>query len=278
MRRTAGLFLIAMLVTMAGGACQDGGPAVRSPAGAASTATGGEARRMQSGPPLYYTALGDSVATGYVDRFAEYLGADRRVDVIVTNLAEGGWTSGDLVDALRRETRFRTAITLSRLVTWDIGGNDFDLARAQFKDLDCGGADNQDCLREATRTFKQNWDGILAELNYLTSTTRVTLLTVDIYNPYVSLDHLAYSWGRDGDGSDFEVLQKYLNDWNAYIAATAARFNVGVAGAFRAFNGPAGNRDPATAGYLAEDREHPSEAGHQVIAGLLRELVRDTGR
>src|SRR3954454_6534083 len=116
-----------------------------------------------------YTALGDSIAFGlyappgqaYVPLYAGYLQSDLRLPVMLTPLGIPGWTSADLLSAVRGNFVFRLSIFLSDVVTWNIGGNDLRAARTQYKGGSCGGSDNQDCLRTAVQTFKTNWAGII---------------------------------------------------------------------------------------------------------------------
>src|SRR5215207_1759813 len=102
-----------------------------------------------------YLALGDSLATGfgafrgYVPRYETHLEADTGVAVTRTNLGQNGWTSSQLLSALRSDPKFRQSTRSAEVVTWDIGGNDLRAARSSYKNKTCGGTDNQDCLRAA---------------------------------------------------------------------------------------------------------------------------------
>lgn len=234
-----------------------------------------------------YTALGDSlttgfgVAEGYVARYRDYMEEDTDVNVVLTNLGRNGWTSDDLLEALRTDEAFRGAVSRSQVVTWDIGGNDLRGPRIFYMMGLCGGDDNQDCLREALATFKRNWDAIIAEIFALCDPDRTIIRTMDIYNPFVNEDRARDSWENDGechdldgDGkcSDFEVFKPYLDDINHYIATTAADHGIPYAPVYLAFNGAEGDQDPEDKGYTAFDGFHPNDAGHQVIANLFREL------
>jgi lysophospholipase L1-like esterase len=68
------------------------------------------------------------------------------------------------------------------------------------------------------------------------------------------------------------VLKPYIDDVNVYILNTATAQNIGCARVYLAFNGPLGTDDPWDKGLLAFDRFHPNDAGHALIAHLLREL------
>ena len=237
-----------------------------------------------------YTALGDSLGTGifasrgYVPRYQQHISTDTGVSVSLSNLSQNGWTSGDLLNALKTNRTFRRSVSGAHIVTWDIGGNDLRAARDSYKARTCGGADNRDCLRSTVASFKTNWNGIIAELLALRTTSNTVIRTMDIYNPYVKSDKAADSW-RDDDGddiddgpsgpSDFLVFKTYLDEANAHIAATHTNFGIPVAPVYEAFNGPDGTADPSESPreYIAFDGLHPNDRGHTVIADRLRGLA-----
>jgi lysophospholipase L1-like esterase len=226
-----------------------------------------------------YTALGDSLAfglfapvgKGYVPLYRGYVASDNGVSVTLTNLGIPGWTSDDLLAAIRSSAIFRFSVARSSVVTWDIGGNDLSDARDQYKARTCGGPDNQDCLRNAVTRLKSNWSGIIAEILSLRSANNTIIRTMDIYNPFVNADKSADTWPGD-QGNDFMVLKPYLDEINSYILTTSAARNIPCARVYQAFNGPNGEIDPATRNYLAFDDYHPNTRGHRVIADLFRGL------
>lgn len=77
-----------------------------------------------------YTALGDSLGTGYlaqqgyVPRFHGYLQSDNAMSVVLASLSQNGWSSGNLLNALRTNATFQTAVSNASVLTWDIGTND----------------------------------------------------------------------------------------------------------------------------------------------------------
>lgn len=227
--------------------------------------------------PWRYAALGDSLATGmaagrgYVPRYQEHIRVDQAVEVSLTNLGVNGWMTENLLPALRSDTRFREAVATAHVITWSIGGNDLARARLGYKVRICGGADNQDCLKLTVDIFKRNWDAILAEIVSLRGADAL-LRSMDIYYPYVGLDAAEDTWPADGGLTDFQVFKPYVDEVNAYIGASLASNSIPYAEVYAAFNGPDGNEDPTAKGYLAADLFHPSDAGHEVIAGLLQQL------
>ena len=228
---------------------------------------------------LNYTSLGDSIAfglfalpgNGYVPLYARCLQHDLSLPVVLSPLGIPGWTSSDLLSALRSNYLFRISVFLSDVVTWNIGGNDLSPARSRYKAKTCGGSDNQQCLRDAVTALEKNWDGIRDEILALRRFQPTLVRTMDIYNPFVDEDLATDTWPGDS-GNDFQVLNGYLNEANAYITASATARHIAVAAVHQAFNGQDGTHDPGDQGLLAFDHFHPSDKGHAVIAGLLREL------
>lgn len=224
-----------------------------------------------------YTALGDSLgqglwaSRGYVLRYYEYAVQDTRECIVVVNLSVSGWTSADLLNALRTNPVYRNAVRNSKIVTWDIGGNDLIRARDRYKSGTCGGADNQDCLRQAQATFEANWSAIIAEILSLRKVKNTVIRTMDIYNPYVNEDQASDTYPND-TGNDFVVFKPYIDAINSYIASTAGANRIPYARVYAAFNGPNGDVDPESKGYISPDDLHPNDLGHKVIADLFRSL------
>ena len=231
-----------------------------------------------------YTALGDSLAfglwafKGYVPRYQGYVQADNNVDVSLTNLGVPGWTSGQLLAALSTSKLFRLEVATSRIVTWDIGGNDFLDARNSYKAKTCGGADNQDCIRAAVAMFKANWIATTAVTLSLRNPSNTIVRSMSLYNPYVNADKAANTW-PDGlevapsQGNDFQVFKPYVDDINSFIMSSSVCSAAGrCADVYHKFNGPNGDIDPRTFGYISFDGVHPNDLGHKAIADLLRGL------
>jgi len=225
-----------------------------------------------------YVALGDSLATGfgafkgYVPRYEAYVETDTGVAVTRTNLGQNKWTSSQLLSALRNDPTFRRATREAEIVTWNIGGNDLRAARNSYKNGTCGGPKNQACLRASVAKLEANWDAITAEVLELRSTRNTIVRTMYIYNPYVRTDIVSDTWQNDGGMNDFEVFKIYVDEVNYHIATTSYTMGVPYAEVYLDFNGPTGDEDPKSKGYLSFDGVHPNDTGHRIIAGELRKL------
>jgi len=225
-----------------------------------------------------YVALGDSLATGfgafkgYVPRYEAHVETDTGVAVTRTNLGQNGWTSSQLLSALRNDPTFRRATREAEIVTWNIGGNDLRAARNSYKKGTCGGADNQDCLRAGVAKLKTNWDAITAEVLELRATSNTIVRTMDIYNPYVRTDKISDTSQNDGGMNDFQVFKRYVDQVNYHIATTSYTSGIPYAEVYLTFNGTTGDEDPKSMGYLSFYGVHPNNSGHRIIADELRKL------
>lgn len=252
--RACGLFLLGVLTLAAG--CTGSPSPSEEPEGLAALPEA-----------VDHVALGDSIAAGagsstnYVDEFAARVETELDRDVAVTNLARSGWTSADLLEALRTDPGTRKAVADADLVTWNVGGNDLLYALDEI-DTTTGQVGDLKPVRTAVETLKTHWDEIVAELVELRRDDTVVLRTTDVYHPFVA---------EHREAGLFDTLAPFLDEVNAHIADTEGRHGIRVAGVHEAFNGPEGTADPASEGLLASDGLHPSEAGHRLIAELLVE-------
>jgi lysophospholipase L1-like esterase len=217
-----------------------------------------------------YTALGDSLAFGlndsqggYAARFRNYVQADTGASVNLINRGVSGWTSADLLHALRTDESLRAQIAGSQIVTWNIGANDFQDAVSRYQSGSCGGADNQDCIRAAVANLKTNWNAIVAQILSLRSPSNTILRTMDNYNPAVDLARL---FGL------LPVIKPYLEEVNRFIFLSAVNNRIGCARVYLAFNGVNGESDAGRRGYISPDGVHPNDLGHDIIASEFRAL------
>jgi lysophospholipase L1-like esterase len=214
-----------------------------------------------------YTALGDSIATGvwatsgYVSVYGDHLRADVGPSVQLTNLAVNGWTTSDLLGALRSNDRYRGAVQAADVVTLSIGGNDLLQARARFMQGACGGQASEDCLRDTTDRILVNWDAILDEILAMVGPRPAAIRTMDVYNPYAGVD-----------AAHLPILKPYLDEINGYYCLSAELRGIPCARVYAAFNGSSGDEDPVEKALIAFDGIHPNDRGHALIADLLRDV------
>lgn len=215
-----------------------------------------------------YVALGDSIATGaaattsYVEEFASRVEGNLDRNVAITNLARNGWTSADLLRALRTDPAVREAVAGADLITWNIGGNDL-LRVLETTGAEAPGDEDTEQVGATVDELKARWDEIVAELADLRRDDTVVLRTMDVYHPFVAQHRQA---------GVFETLAPFLDEVNAHLAATEGEHGIRVAEVHAAINGAEGLTDPAAKDLLAVDGVHPSDTGQRLIAELLFDL------
>ena len=217
-----------------------------------------------------YTALGDSLAVGILDsqggyarRYRLNVATDTGNIVLLNDLGVNGAHSDDLLNSLQNDPNFRSAVSSSQVVTFDIGGDDLLHAIGLFQQGQCGGVDGQDCMRSAVATFIPNWDAIIQQLLTLRDRSQTIIRTMDIYNPFVAQ--------LQAQGQ-FSAIEPYLDQVNQHIASSAQANAIPMAQVHAIFNGPTGTDDPNAKGLLTVDGIHPNDTGHQAIADALRAL------
>jgi lysophospholipase L1-like esterase len=217
---------------------------------------------------LSYVALGDSLAVGtgasckgYVDRYADYLRTDTSAQVSVINLGQDGQTSSELLHSLRNGAYSRHVVSTASVITFNTGLNDLGHAGEAYENGTCGGADNQDCLRAAVETFKENWDAIIAELLSLRSSSSTIIRTIGIgHTPKIFVEDAITTWPSEGKIEDVRSLEPYVEEVNYHIATTTADKDVPYVEIY------------LEKGHVNPDGVHPNDEGYQVIAEQLREV------
>lgn len=145
--------------------------------------------------PLVYTALGDSIASGYklsqtsqgyVSLYGTYLAAD------TTNLAHVGLNSQGLVKLLTSDQHVMAQVKKSDIITISIGGNDLLPIFSSLQPTSPSGLltavqkinskDMQQKFQSAVTQFGKHWDQIIAQLHKLSPHAQIIATT--LINPY----------------------------------------------------------------------------------------------
>lgn len=210
-----------------------------------------------------YVALGDSIAMGFVDKYADYIEEDLGVEIAMHFWCRGSQGSDLLLHALRNDEELRSDIGEAEVVTFMVSTQRLRSPDHAYRDGTCGGPDNQDCFREALALYKADTDAIIDEILSLRSTSDTIIRVMTYYSWLVN------DWRGKGY---FENLNPYWVACNEYLVQAASEHHIPVARVDVAFNGPNRDEDPSGKGYLASDRQHPNQVGFGLMADLHREL------
>jgi len=233
-----------------------------------------------------YTALGNSLASGvgatnnngYADRYKTYLENDNSVTVNLWNLGSSGWTSSDLLAALKSNAVFRLAVSSSRIITVDIGGNDLLQATAKYNAGICGGKKNDKCMKTTDKKLKNNFKKIVSLIKKLRGKQRTIYRTMNLYYSSVTPDMGTDHFAKDKFTSDFAFLNYYLLKANRTLCGVGRSKGFLCADAHTSFNGAGGTEDPQQKGYISSDGLHPNDTGYQIIADDFRSLGYSTSK
>jgi lysophospholipase L1-like esterase len=234
---------------------------------AADVSIGGESGRAT----WNLVVLGDSLVAKDMsvlpESYAAYVKEDLDIEVKIENLAVGGETTGSLL-ANFRYPWYREPLQQAEIVLMSVGGGDLPVKAERFFKGECGGTDNQDCLREQLEESQANWDALLAEIVSLTD-PQTTLIRPII--PGV-LEHYARVY--KGRAEDIEAYNSYVVALYEHMARSCADQGIPALDLYALYDGP--NADPNLPEIAGTgDGVHVSDEGDAVIAGLLRELGYD---
>jgi len=222
--------------------------------------------------PLILVLYGDSMLTfppnrGAIHTYIEMLEEDLGVHVNMQMPGMGPCCSPPVIAEYLTSDQAKSELEGADVVIIEspVSGLAYWVATvAGFEGLDpadCGGDDNQQCLRDSLAEYK---DGVAEIFSLLTATvdpSETLIRAVDAY-------YLPF-----GDAS--QVTNPYWQEAQEFFAETAAEYGIPTASMFAAFNGPDGTDNPQDRGLIGTDGVHPSEAGAVLIAELIHDLGYD---
>jgi len=223
----------------------------------------------------HVVGLGDSIPAGdgcdgcigFLGLFGRGITRDTSVPVEVTNLGVGGWTSADLLASLTSDDdRAADAVSSADVITVTIGANDFNPMLDTFVAGRCGGADGLACFQPAMVDMEQNLSAILGRIWQLRGDRPTALRVTGYWNVFIDGTVAVRTYGPDFERGS-SMLTEQAND---VIKTVAVAEHARYVDLFTPFKGPDGDQDDTD--LLAQDGDHPSQAGDQQIADSLTEV------
>lgn len=247
-----------------------GSPTLFAPDAQTLAAHGAQVRH-QPGALVRVVALGDSVPAGaacpgctsfpylYGKEFAAATGDP----VSVQDLAVGGLDSAGLLASLVSATPQAAAVTTADVVVVTVGANDLVAAREDYGAGRCGGADHLDCFRALLPGVRSRLAAVLHRIAVLRGRAPTTVLVTDYWNVFEDGASAVAELGRD------EVLdaRTVTRAENQVLCDAATGAGARCVDLYVPFLGSRGDGDPSR--LLAPDGDHPSQAGHDLIAATL---------
>jgi lysophospholipase L1-like esterase len=216
------------------------------------------------------TGVGDATGLGWVERYARLVrtrvGAKLGVRVVVTNLAQSGQTSAELVSAIRSDPPTQGLVTKAQIVLIGIGGADLFAGEAR---LEAGACKAEACYAADLGDFAVNIETTAALIRSLSDRPNEPILrAITLPNVVPGADDVLRSSVTQRIG----VYQS--NALRRYICHAMSAHRGRCVDVFRAFNGREGTHDAYAKGWLTKAPCcYPSGNGQQVMA----ELVFKTG-
>lgn len=222
-------------------------------------------------PRLTLTALGDSIPAAvncagcapFVELFAREIASRDRSDIEVTNLGVSGWTSGDLLDALAPDGDDAATVRDSDMLTITIGANDFAPQLEEYVGGTCGGDDQLSCFEPDMTDLETNLRQVLARVADLRNGRTSGVFVTGYWDVFPDGEVAEQMFGRQFLSDSAALTQRA----NAVIATVASDAHETYVDLFSPFKGVAGTDDPTE--LLADDGDHPNQAGHQKISDAL---------
>jgi lysophospholipase L1-like esterase len=217
--------------------------------------------------------LGDSlVADDYSvlpEAYAALIEEDLGVEVEIQNLAVGGESTRSLLTNMQKYPWYREPLQEAEVILISVGGGDLPrMEKRFFAGDDCGGADNQDCLRQQLEESQAEWDALLAEISSLAD-PRETLI-----RPIIPGILEYYARVYKDRPEEVEVYNSYVVALYEHMARSCAERGIPVLDLYALYDGP--DADPSLPELAGTgDGVHVSREGDAVIADLLRELGYD---
>jgi lysophospholipase L1-like esterase len=219
---------------------------------------------------LRIVALGDSVTAGthcscraFPALYGDGLRKLYDVPVRVDNVGVNGDASADLLAELTGDRDTEADVRAANVVVITIGANDFGDSYDAITTGTCGGDDGLRCVRRMLAALGPRLTALLDRVDSLRGGRPTAVLVTGYWNVFEDGDVAAGAFSGRGRATTDRLTRAA----DALIAKAAHADNADYVDLYTAFKGAHAERDPTR--LLAADGDHPSAAGHRVIAQAL---------
>jgi lysophospholipase L1-like esterase len=228
--------------------------------------------------PLVYVPMGDSLTfspegSSLIDGYAEMLEEDFGVTVDRRAYSVANQRADDFLTQLQSNDTLRADLTEADVITFLIPIGEWAEPLMIFAGVaghdraECGGADDQQCLRDMVANYNITVDEVFEELMSIVDLSEQVVLVQDVYQLHTE---------RQGDTT--QALYPYFRAAQVRVQETAAAHGVPVASVWDDFMGADGEiPNLIEAGLIQTDGVHPTEDGALRIATLFHDLGYDLG-
>ncbi len=202
--------------------------------------------------------LGDSVTAatacdcaGFLTLYGEQLQSRSNIKTTTQNFGSVGQATAGLLASLRADPNVKSAVEQADIVVVTIGANDF------WYDPSCA---KLSCYSPQLTSLTSNLAAILSTIHTLGRSA--TVLVTGYWEVWED-----GAVGRARGAQFMTTGDELTHQVNAAIRSASARAGARFVDLYAPFHGPAGDQDDTA--LLAADGDHPSAAGHAVIARAL---------
>ena len=274
-RRWSAPVAVAVLLLAACGGSTDEATTATTPTTITGSGAVAETSELQiEEGPIVYVPMGNSLTftpspNTLIERYTAMLEEDFGVDVELRSHTVGGQRTDDFLAQLRTNDSLREDLGDADVVTLLIPNEEWSepfqtAVGAGGRDpSECGGDDNQQCLRDVISSYKQHVDQIFDELTAIVDPA-VTLIRVQDF----------YQFGTNQMTPEaFDITYPYWREGQEYVEQVAGQYGLAVAQVFDDFMGTDGLYiDLVADGLVDPDGMHPTADGAERMATLMHDL------
>jgi lysophospholipase L1-like esterase len=271
---SAPVAVAALLFASCGGSSEDATTATTPTTTTANGDVAGTSALQIEEGPLVYVPMGNSLtfnpsSNHFIARYTAMLEEDFGVDVELRSHTVGGQRTDDFLEQLRTNDSLRNDLGDADVVTLLIPNDEWSepfqtAVGAGGRDpSECGGDDNQQCLRDVISSYQQHVDQIFDELTAIVDPA-VTLIRVQDF----------YQFGTNQMTPEaFDITYPHWREGQEYVEQVAGQYGLPVAQVFDDFMGTDGlHVDLVADGLVDPDGIHPTADGAERMAMLMHDL------
>lgn len=225
--------------------------------------------------PLAFVVMGNSATyyppgNGMIDRLPVILEEDFGVDVDLRDWTVPADDSSALVERLENNEGLRADLADADVIVFVVPFDGWamplmNISGAPGADpAGCGGDDGEECLREVLDLFKDNTEKVFQEVTAIADPSETLIRVMDYI--LVHMEDL---------GDTLETVAPYWVESQDYVEEVAAEYGIPVAKVMERFCGSECLDNPLDAGLIADDQEHPTDEGAEIITQMIHDLGYD---
>jgi len=214
-----------------------------------------------------YVVIGDNIQllSTVVSQYAAYIEKDQRIEIVIHDYSAKSHSASLILRYMIYDDEFREAIASAEVITLNWHVASADLPESNYVKGECGGTDNQDCLREGYAKIKEDWAGMLDIIASLRNDSP-TIARIMVVGDWAN--ETSY-YGKQLSNEQMHISNSYFVDMQNFIVADADSRGIPV---LLVFPDPYYNNEIPPADYFLSDGIHLSDSGSKLIADGLMEL------